>query len=267
MKKIILIILISISQFIYPQSNPETKKKQEAIITEYVANCAERNHYIMMMTEWQNCLDEGLKKDSTIAALWQQKAMPYFKARKYEVGMPFIDKAVHYDAQEYQPYRAFIKCIFSKSYQDAIVDFQDCIKKYGNNYVMDHTYNFYIGLCYLQLNEYEKAENIFKEYNEDLFNNRQGLEHPTALFYHGIAQYELKKWDEAIALFDKALKIYPNFSDVKFYKAMCLARLRINEEEAKMLFTSAKENAKLGFTINEDNTIYETYPYQVRWQF
>ncbi|PAM95748.1 hypothetical protein B4N84_06545 [Flavobacterium sp. IR1] len=267
MKKIILIILVHISQFIYPQSNPETKKKQEAIITEYVTNCAKHYHYKVMMTEWQNCLDEGLKKDSTIAALWQQKAMPYFKARKYEVGMPFIDKAVHYDAQEYQPYRAFIKCIFSKSYQDAIVDFQDCIKKYGNNYVMDHTYNFYIGLCYLQLNEYEKAEKIFKEYNEDLFNNRQGLEHPTALFYHGIAQYELKKWDEAIALFDRALKIYPNFSDVKFYKAMCLARLRINEEEAKMLFTSAKENAKLGFTINEDNTIYETYPYQVRWQF
>ncbi|OXA93505.1 tetratricopeptide repeat protein [Flavobacterium hercynium] len=265
MKNIILIILVSISQFLYAQIDSEIKKKQEAIITEYVTNCAEGHHYSIMMDEWQSCLDEGLKKDSTIAALWQQKAMPYFKARKYEVGMQFIDKAVQYDAQRYQPYRAFIKCIFSKSYRDAINDFEDCIKKYGNNYVMDHTYKFYTGLCYLQLNEYEKAEKIFKEYNEDLFNNRKGLEHPTALFYHGITKYELRKWEEAIILFDKALKIYPNFSDVKFYKVVCLSRLRINEEEARRLFTSAREDAKLGFTINEDNTIYERYPYQIRW--
>jgi len=31
------------------------------------------------------------------------------------------------------------------------------------------------------------------------------------LFYQAIAKYELKKWDEAIVIFDKALKIYPEF--------------------------------------------------------
>lgn len=267
MKSILLIILIHISQFIYPQSNPEIKKKQDAIVLEYVNNCAERHNYNFQMTEWQNCLDEGLKKDSTIASLWQEKAMPYFKARKYEIGMKFIDKAVQYDAEQWQPYRAFIKCIFAKTYKDAILDFQDCINKYGNGYRMDHAYSFYIGLCYLQLNEYEKAEKIFNEYNDDLFKNRQGLEHPTALFYYGISKYELKKWDQAIALFDKALKIYPNFSDAKYYKAICLARLGTKEEDVKALFKNAKEDAKLGYTINEDNTIYETYPYQVRWKF
>lgn len=265
MKGILLIILIHISQFIYPQLNPEIKKKQDAIVLEYVTNCAEHYNYNYKMTEWQNCLDEGLKKDSTVASLWQEKAMLYFKARKYEIGMPLLDKAVQYDAREWLPYRAFIKCIFVKSYKDAIVDFQDCITKYGNGYRMDHTYSFYIGLCYLQLNEYEKAEKILKEYNDDLFKNRQGLEHPTALFYYGIAEYELKKWDEATALFDKALKIYPNFSDAKYYKAVCSARLGGKEEDIKALFLSAKEDAKQGYTINEDNTVYEKYPYQVRW--
>lgn len=267
MKNIILIILIHISQFIYPQLNTETKTKQDVIILEYLTNGAERYNYNYQMAEWQNCLDEGLKKDSTVARLWQEKAMPYFKARKYEVGMQYIDKAVFYDQQEWLPYRAFIKCIFAKTYKDAIVDFQDCINKYGDGYRMDHKYSFYIGLCYLQLNEYEKAEKTFKEYNGDLFKNRQNLEHPTALFYYGIAKYELKKWDEAIVLFDKALKIYPNFSDAKYYKALCMARLGAKEEDVKTLFKNAKEDAKLGYTINEDNTIYETYPYQVRWRF
>ncbi len=264
-KNILLIILIHFSQFLYPQTNPEIKKRQDAIILEYLTNGAERYNYNVQMAEWQNCLDEGLKKDSTIAALWQQKAMPYFKARKYEVGMQYIDKAVFYDPQQWLPYRGFIKCIFTKTYKESIADFQECIKKYGDGYRMDHKYSFYIGLCYLQLNEYEKAEKILKEYNDDLFKNRQGLEHPTALFYYGIAKYELKKWDVAIVLFYKALKIYPNFSDAKFYKSTCMRRLGGKPEDIKILYAQAKDDAKLGYTINEDNTVYETYPYQVMW--
>lgn len=268
MIKIILCIVLSFFiHFSKAQGSLEAVKKgQEIIILEYLTNCAEHHNYNYKMAEWQNCLDEGLKKDSTVAYLWQQKAMPFFKAQKYEVGMAFIDKAVQYDPKEWLPYRAFIKCIFAKTYKDAILDFEDCIKKYGNGYRMDHTYSFYIGLCYLQLNEYTKAEKLFKEYNEDIFKNRQGLEHPTALFYYGIAKYELQKWEEAIVLFDKALKIYPNFSDAKYYKSVCMARLGAKPEDIKTLFTEAKEDAKLGYTINEDNTIYETYPYQRKWQ-
>jgi hypothetical protein len=55
-----------------------------------------------------------------------------------------------------------------------------------------------------------QKQKIFKEYIDDLFKNRQELEHPTALFYHGISKYEQREWEEAIE-FDKALKIYPNF--------------------------------------------------------
>ena len=58
--------------------------------------------------------------------------MPYFKARKYEVGMEYINKAVIYAPQEWQPYRAFIKCVFAKTYKEAIIDFEDYIKKFGN---------------------------------------------------------------------------------------------------------------------------------------
>src|SRR5690606_27741640 len=101
-----------------------------------------------------------------------QKAMPYFKAKKYEIGMSLINKAVMYDPQRWQPYQAFIKCIFAKTYKEAIIDFQDCKKKWGNNYVMDHTFDFYIALSYLQLNEFRKAELLLKEYNDRLFSDR-----------------------------------------------------------------------------------------------
>ena len=37
------------------------------------------------------------------------------------------------------------------------------------------------------------------------------------------------------------------------------------QENVTKLYNEAKEDAKKGYTINEDNTIYETYPYQKRW--
>jgi tetratricopeptide (TPR) repeat protein len=267
MIKIITISFLFIFSDFYGQETekeiPDRKVRQEAVIKESLENGAWE--HMMFSKQWQDEIDAGLKKDSTIAYLWQQKAMPYFKLRKYKIGMPFIDKAVRYEPKKWQPYRAFIKCIFAKTYKESIIDFEDCIKKYGNGYIMDHTYGFYIGLCYLQLNEYEKAEKQFKEYIDDIFKSRQGLQHPTALFYYGIAKYEQEKWDDAIIEFDKALKIYSNFSDIKFYKAMTLIRLN-KMEEANVLLEEGKKNADMGFTINEDNANYEKYPYQVIWK-
>ena len=85
------------------------------------------------------------------------------------------------------------------------------------------------------------------------------------MFYYGIAKYELQKWEEAIIVFDKALKIYPNFSDIKFYKAMCLMKINM-QKEAMILLEEGKNDAEKGYTINEDNAIYEKYPYQVIWK-
>jgi tetratricopeptide (TPR) repeat protein len=263
MKKIILVLVGIFTIFSFSQS--DKKKLQDAIEEEFLTNCAAKYPYTTRMTEWQNCLDQGLKKDSTIAHLWQQKAMPYYKARKYEVGLPFLDKAVKFDAPRWQSYRAFMKCIFAKNYKDAIADFEDCKKKFGNGYVMDHSYDFYIAISYLQLNEYEKAQKLLKNYVDEMYEKRDKLEHPTALFYLGIAEYELRNHEAAIVQFDKALKIYPQFSEVKYYKGVCESRLGRTEIREK-LWKESSEDDKNGFRLNEDNTIYETYPYQLRWR-
>lgn len=143
-----------------PLTNEQEARQQE-IIEKHHENGALKYHY--NSKEWQNELDKGLAIDSTIAYLWQQKAMLYFKAGKYEVGMEYIDKAVYFKPERWQDYRAFIKCIFAKTYREAIIDFEDCKAKYGNQMVMDHSYNFHIALSHLQLNEFEKAEAVFKE--------------------------------------------------------------------------------------------------------
>lgn len=188
----LVILVLALFSLIASFAQEGKNAAQEKIIEEYLTNCAANYNYNIQMSERQACLDEGLKIDSTVAYLWQQKAMPYFKARKYEVGMIFLDKAVQYNPERWQPYRGFMKCIFSKAYKDAIADLEDCKNKYGNQYVMDHTYDFYIAISYLQLNEYQKAETILQNYVDEIYKNRDKLEHHTAYFYLGIAKYELK---------------------------------------------------------------------------
>lgn len=245
------------------ETSEEKRVRQDSLIEIYANSCAHTYNYRFQMKEWQQCLDNGLKVDSTVAYFWQQKAMPYFKARKYEIGMENIDKAVEYDRKRYLSYRAFIKCIFAKTYKDAIKDFEACIEMEGNTYVMDHTYQFHIALCNLQLNNFKTAEAIFKK---DIAEQEAewGEAHNVDLFYYGISKYEQGKWKEAIIEFDKALAIYPKFSDVEYYKAICLFRLNKNEESAALLI-KAKEHREGGFSFNEDNVVYEPYPYQVKW--
>lgn len=250
--------------FVFYCQNEGKNDFQNKIIEEYLTNCAHKYNYTFQMKEWQDCIDAGLKKDSTIAYLWQQKAMPYFKERKYEVGMKYIDKAVFYYPERWQPYRAFIKCIFAKTYKEAITDFEDCKKKYGNGYVMDHTFDFYMALSYLQLTEFAKAEKLLQNYvDEMLKKNGEDWVHHTALFYLGISKYEQGRYQDAIAEFDRALKKYPNYSDVKTYKGLCLYKLG-KKNEAEVIMKEAKLDYEQGYKINEDNAVYEMYPYQVR---
>ncbi|MFD0992552.1 tetratricopeptide repeat protein [Tenacibaculum geojense] len=243
-------------------SQKNSEKKNE-ILYKHLKNGAWK--YDLYSKEWQTEIDKGLAKDSTIAYLWQQKAMPLFKQAKYEVGMKFIDKAVKYDRIRWQDYRAYIKCIFAKTYKDAVNDFEDCKKRFGNNYVMDHTYNFYIGLCYLQLNQFKKALHIFeKDYNETLKDKGENWIHHLDLFYYGISKYEIGDYNGAILLFDKALKLYPQFSDVLYYKSKCLEKLN-KLTEANKIIKIAEDYAQKGYSINESGSPYERFPYQVRW--
>ncbi len=278
MNKILLILLIILfsactnkkasSSDIVKNSETENKlridkEKQEEIIDEYLKNGAWKHE--SYSREWQEEINIGLAKDSTIAYLWQQKAMPMFKQGKYEIGIKYIDNAVKYDRQHWQNYRAFMKCIFAKSYRDAITDFKDYKKRYGYGYVMDHSYDFYIGLSYLQLNEFKKAEEIFqKDYEYQLNEKGEDWLHHLDLFYFGISKYEQKNYEGAIEMFDRALKIYPQFSDVLCYKAEALRRIG-KVKEGNELTKDCKLFAEKGFTINEDNVKYENYPYQIRW--
>ena len=215
--------------------------------------------------EHQQFLDSALSIQPNNGWLWQQKAMPLYKARKYQLGKPFLEKAVEHDPKKWLDYSGFMRCIFSKDYIKSISEFMRAKKDYGDGYVMDHTYNFYIGLDYLQLNQFSKAkeflllskEQQFKDFPKD---PPQEACHYLDWYYLGIADFELGNYQEAIESFNMSLMVYENFADALYFKGRSMTKLGDVEEGVKW--------EKLAFengdnTINEDNVIYEIYPYQV----
>lgn len=213
----------------------------------------------------QKYLDSALLIKPDSAYFWQQKAMPLYKSRKYSVGKPFLAEAAKHNPKAYLEYSGFMKCIFSKEYEESIGELLEVKKRYGASYVMDHTHDFYIGLDYLQLNQYDKAnehlllsqKQQFKDFPND---SPEEACHYLDWFYLGIVAYELENFELAIERFTMSLKVYENFGDAMYFKAICLRNLG-KLEESKSVFQLALKNNQN--TINEDNVFYEVYPYQI----
>jgi hypothetical protein len=79
--------------------------------------------YSLGSVQHQLYLDSALAIMPTNAYYWQQKSMPLYKAHKHELGKPFVDSAVKYDPSHWLEYRAFLKCIYHRTYTDALTDF------------------------------------------------------------------------------------------------------------------------------------------------
>lgn len=237
------------------------ERYRDSIIDKYLKRGAWQYPYYSK--SWEIYVDSALLFLPQDAYLWQQKGMPYFKKMKYQAGMRFLDSAVKYDKKGYLDYRAFMKCIFQKDYISALEDFWAARNINGNSGLMDHPYNFYIGLCHLQLNHFDSAQIYFSSCVEEQQRNiGKDWVHPLHTFYCGIAFLEKEQFAEAIKYFDQSLEQYQHFSDAEYYKALALASQK-KFHEAYVLINQANEDFKKKLTINEDNAIYERYPYQV----
>ena len=153
-------ILLFTCTLIFGQT-PKYTAAQDSIIETYLNNGAYKYHYTLQ--GWDDNINLALKKDSTIALLWQLKALPLWKSKKYELALRCYDKAVLIDRAKYLGRRGYLKCIFQKDYKGAIADMEMAQKEFGYGFQNDHSYSFYISLCHLQLNEFEKAELVRKK--------------------------------------------------------------------------------------------------------
>jgi tetratricopeptide (TPR) repeat protein len=199
------------------------------------------------------------------AVVYQNRAVPFLKNGDFEKWIFYIDKAVALDAKKYMDYRAFCKAIFIKDYDGAIKDFDVAQKIKGNeiNFVMDHTYEFFKSLCYLEMGQLDSAKVLMqKSVDWQLKNKTLEWTHYVDLFYLGVIYWELKDVQKAQYYIDLSLKKYAQFPDANYYKALILNHLGRKGEAMEYVLT-IEPNWKKGYRMNEDNEIYCNYPHQI----
>jgi tetratricopeptide (TPR) repeat protein len=212
--------------------------------------------------ERADLVDSALSYLPQDAYLWQQRAMPLAKQGKYEVAIQYLDSAVKYDSIHWIDYRAFLKCIFQKSHRAALEDFKVASRIHPGGHVMDHEFDYYRGLSFLMLNVYDSAEQCFRRcITSDRAFGEQYVE-PSHAFYLGVVLYELSRYQTAVECFQQAIGRYERFSDAKYYLALCQLKMG-NASIARALLLEARKDLREGFTLNDQNTMYERYPYQI----
>ncbi len=212
---------------------------------------------------WQIAIDSALTFDSTVATLWQWKGMPYFKNADYASAMPCYDKAAHYDPNNYLSMRAFMKAVFAKDYEGGIKDFLTCKEKGYGVGLMDHSYDFFLGLCYKEIGDLSNAEKYMRQ-SVDERSKALGKNwvHWNDWFFLGIITMEKKNYKEAIEYFDNCMVDMKGYPNALYYKGLCLYNLG-KKDKAKEQMLQAIENIKAGKRSSEDNDFYVNFPNQV----
>jgi tetratricopeptide (TPR) repeat protein len=244
-------------------SDCENGRFRDSLIARYVDSGAEKLPYIYNNPAWGSYLDSVLSICPNVAAAYQLKAVPAIKNGEYIKAYRLDEKATELDSQRYVPYLAFLKCIFTKDYSGAITDFNRANRIIPGGAEMDHSFYFYLGICYLELGKYQEAEVNF---DKDIFSQNKGDStreiHFNTLLYMGITKSENNELDSAELYLKKCLSIYKELPEANYYLALIYKKRNRPDLEKKYLATAQRSIIE-GYSMNEDNLYYVNYPKQI----
>ena len=244
-----------------PAGDCSSKVYQDSLVARYLDRGAHRISYLS--PRWGSYCDSLIAACPNIAYAYQQKAMPLIKCGDYAKAFPLIDKAVALDANKWLAYRGFLKCIFTKDYTGALVDFRRVAQLKPNGREMDHTYAFFAGLCNMEMGNYKKAETDF---NEDMRQQSgadgRGEIHFNTLFYAGLGALKQQQYPQAQTYLERCLKAYAQHPEGNYYLALA-QRAQGQEAAARQHLDAAQRALISGYRLNEDNIFYTNYPGQI----
>lgn len=176
-----------------------------------------------------------------------------------------MDRAVACNAAIWQPYRGYNYLWFYRDYNKAIADFDasDTLTPNFTDAPQGHSVDYWRGIAYLGLRDYEKSISYFDKYLTQITEESgEDWAEPTAFLYRGIAYYEKRNFEEALKDFDKLLFYNKDRSaDGKYYKALILKE-KEDCETARQLLAEAETDFANGYYNNRHyvETLYQIYP-------
>jgi tetratricopeptide (TPR) repeat protein len=154
---------------------------------------------------------------------YMNRSVAYNKTGDHATGFAMVNKTVELNPILNLGYRAFLKLYFMHDYQGAL---QDCLRldsltSYAKPGVWGEDMDMVIGLCYLQLNDFQKARLRFTS-SINTVTKEAGKEwnSPRVFLYLGITLMKEKAYSQAIRVFDEVIQLNPKFSEPYYYKAL-----------------------------------------------
>ena len=222
-----------------------------------------RHHHDLFAEDYQIALDSLLAICPKVDYAWQQKSMPMSKTGNWQRSFDALKHAAALDPEQWLSYQAFIKCIFAKDYEGALPEFEACEKLIKGAGVMDHSFDFFRGLCYLCLDSLPQAALYLKKDVDGQEQHRgKGNVHHVSLFYWGICQLKMKKYLDAELTFRECVRIYPQYPEPNFYLGITYAATG-KKVLAQAYFFKSKQYLGEGYNSGEDQEFYVNYPFAI----
>jgi len=190
-------------------------------------------------------LREALTFQPKDAKLWREIGVPYGKRGMAAEFHENYGKAVKYDSLNWQGWRGYMYLYFYRDYERAIADFDSLDKLTPNfvDYPQSTSIHFMRAICYLQLEEYDKALSYWDLHiNEELKTGSEDYIDPKTFLFQGITYYRKGNLVKAQESIDRGLKHIKNNADLWLWSAKLALQ---NNQRQKAL--AALEKAQTQF--------------------
>jgi tetratricopeptide (TPR) repeat protein len=203
-----------------------------------------------------------LQKFPGMHEAYMGRSVAYNKRGEPATAFAMLNKAVELAPIENLGYRAFVKLYMMHDYEGALRDCLrlDTLTGFAKPGVWGEDMDMVIGLCYLQLNDLEKARLRFTNcINSVTKQNGKEWNSPRVFLYLGITRMKEKAYTQAIQVFDESIELNPNYAEAYYYMALCynlqkdLKNAGATLEKCKQVFAKYK---------SEKNPYFEL-PYQI----
>ena len=165
-------------------------------------------------------------------------SIPYLYNGLYEKWNEHISRAIELNPQAWQGWRGYYKLFYLKDYGGAIgdLDATDTLTVDQTDYAQNMSVDFLRGLCYLGLNNFEKAREYLELYiRKEKESVGERYIDENAFLYLGIMEYKQENYEGAIQHFARATLYEDGLADVYFHKAKALIKLNKSEEASQQL--------------------------------
>ncbi|MFK7781496.1 tetratricopeptide repeat protein [Psychroserpens sp.] len=212
-----------------------------------------------------NGIKRATEIDSTYDEAVRELSVAYLKRGLPHKWKPQINKAVNCAPSIWQGYRGYNYLWFYRDYKKAIADF-DATDTLTPNFIdapQGHSVDYWRGICYLGLKDYENSIAYFDKYiNTEIEESGEDWVEVTAFLYRGIAYFETGQYEEALLNFNKQLQYSRDLSaDAKYYKSQ-IFKIQNKTEEAKTQIEEAINDYRIGYYNNRPyvETLRQIYP-------